>query len=34
MTMPYANENLLGIYLKDRRAKLDPTAFGFPLARR
>jgi transcriptional regulator with XRE-family HTH domain len=25
---------LLGTYLKDRRAKLDPTAFGFPLARR
>jgi transcriptional regulator with XRE-family HTH domain len=34
MTMPAANENLLGVYLKDRRAKLDPTAFGFPLARR
>jgi transcriptional regulator with XRE-family HTH domain len=29
-----ANENLLGAYLKDRRAKLDPTAFGFPQARR
>src|ERR1700693_2816872 len=27
-------ENLLGIYLKDRRAKLDPAAFGFPPARR
>lgn len=26
--------NPLGIYLKDRRAKLDPTAFGFPLKRR
>src|SRR3984893_5015989 len=26
--------NSLGIYLKDRRAKLDPTAFGFPLQRR
>ena len=26
--------NSLGIYLKDRRAKLDPTAFGFPLKRR
>src|ERR1700732_567666 len=26
--------NSLGIYLKDRRAKLDPTAFGFPLMRR
>ncbi len=27
-------ENLLGIYLKDRRAKLDPAAFGFPPERR
>ena len=26
--------NALGNYLKDRRAKLDPTAFGFPLTRR
>jgi transcriptional regulator with XRE-family HTH domain len=26
--------NTLGTYLKDRRAKLDPTAFGFPLKRR
>src|SRR3569832_1635262 len=26
--------NSLGTYLKDRRAKLDPTAFGFPLRRR
>ena len=26
--------NSLGTYLKDRRAKLDPTAFGFPLQRR
>src|SRR5580693_6783922 len=34
MTMSAANENLFGTYLKDRRAKLDPTAFGFPLARR
>ncbi|HEV2652353.1 MAG TPA: helix-turn-helix transcriptional regulator [Rhizomicrobium sp.] len=32
--MATANENLLGTYLKDRRAKLDPVAFGFPLARR
>src|ERR1700730_7301689 len=32
--MPVANDNLLGTYLKDRRAKLDPTAFGFPLTRR
>jgi transcriptional regulator with XRE-family HTH domain len=28
------NENLLGSYLKDRRAKLDPAAFGFPPERR
>jgi transcriptional regulator with XRE-family HTH domain len=26
--------NPLGIYLRDRRAKLDPTSFGFPLQRR
>lgn len=26
--------NSLGAYLRDRRAKLDPTAFGFPLKRR
>ena len=29
-----ANDNLLGTYLKDRRAKLDPAAFGFPPTRR
>ncbi len=29
-----SNPNSLGIYLKDRRAKLEPTAFGFPLTRR
>ena len=28
------SDNLLGAYLKDRRAKLDPVAFGFPGARR
>jgi transcriptional regulator with XRE-family HTH domain len=28
------DENSLGTYLRDRRAKLDPTAFGFPLKRR
>jgi transcriptional regulator with XRE-family HTH domain len=28
------SENLLGAYLKDRRAKLDPAAFGFSRARR
>jgi transcriptional regulator with XRE-family HTH domain len=27
-------ENLLGIYLRDRRTKLDPAAFGFPPERR
>jgi transcriptional regulator with XRE-family HTH domain len=27
-------EGMLGSYLKDRRAKLDPAAFGFPPARR
>jgi transcriptional regulator with XRE-family HTH domain len=26
--------NSLGVYLKDRRTKLDPAALGFPLARR
>src|SRR5271163_5351935 len=26
--------NSLGTYLKDRRARLDPTAFGFPMTRR
>ncbi len=29
-----ATETLLGSYLKDRRAKLDPAAFGFPPERR
>lgn len=28
------SENLLGRYLKDRRAKLDPVALGFPHTRR
>lgn len=32
--MPAANENLLGTFLKDRRAKLDPATFGIPLSRR
>jgi len=32
--MPSVDENRLGSYLKDRRAKLDPTAFGLPLTRR
>jgi transcriptional regulator with XRE-family HTH domain len=29
-----ATESLLGVYLKDRRAKLDPAAFGFAPVRR
>src|SRR6202050_2420689 len=29
-----ATEKLLGTYLKDRRAKLDPAALGFPPERR
>lgn len=29
-----SHENLLGTYLKHRRAKLDPAAFGFPPERR
>src|SRR5579859_867932 len=29
-----APENVLGTYLKDRRARLDPGAFGFPPERR
>ena len=32
--MSVANKNLLGIYLRDRRAKLDPATFGFASARR
>src|SRR6202453_1330021 len=34
MSVPLASDSLLGTYLKDRRAKLDPAAFGFPLTRR
>jgi transcriptional regulator with XRE-family HTH domain len=34
MTVTDSAENLLGRYLKDRRAKLDPAAFGLPLQRR
>jgi len=26
------DDNLLGTFLKDRRAKLDPAAFGIPCA--
>ena len=32
--MPATHDNLLGTYLKDRRSKLDPAAFGFSLSRR
>ena len=32
--MSAARENLLGSYLKDRRTKLDPAAFGLTLKRR
>src|SRR6201985_142189 len=32
--MSIADENLLGGFLRDRRTKLDPTAFGIPLKRR
>jgi transcriptional regulator with XRE-family HTH domain len=32
--MPETNGNQLGSYLKDRRAKLDPAALGFPMTRR
>jgi transcriptional regulator with XRE-family HTH domain len=34
MSMPATNDNPLGTYLKDRRTKLDPTAFGIELTRR
>ena len=34
MEQHIATESLLGTYLKDRRAKLDPAAFGFPAERR
>ncbi|HVH84954.1 MAG TPA: helix-turn-helix transcriptional regulator, partial [Steroidobacteraceae bacterium] len=32
--MPPANQNQLGSYLRDRRTRLDPAAFGFPMTRR
>ncbi len=32
--MPATHDNLLGTYLKDRRTKLDPATFGFPMTRR
>jgi transcriptional regulator with XRE-family HTH domain len=34
MAQHVATETLFGVYLKDRRAKLDPAAFGFPSQRR
>jgi transcriptional regulator with XRE-family HTH domain len=34
MRMAVADDNLLGTFLRDRRAKLDPAAFGLPLKRR
>ena len=34
MTNGMTDANSLGTYLKDRRAKLDPAAFGFSLTRR
>ena len=32
--MTAADDNRLGLYLKDRRARLDPAALGMPLSRR
>jgi transcriptional regulator with XRE-family HTH domain len=32
--MSTTSENLLGAFLKDRRARLDPSVFGFPSMRR
>ena len=34
MSQSIGSESLLGTYLKDRRAKLDPAAFGFAAKRR
>ena len=34
MSDTVTHDNLLGFYLKQRRAKLDPTAFGFSGERR
>src|SRR5919109_1936180 len=34
MSMPATNDNLLGSFLRDRRSKLDPAAFGVSLTRR
>ena len=32
--MPYHHDHRLGTFLKDRRARLDPAALGFPMTRR
>src|SRR5882724_4102234 len=32
--MPVTNDKPFGLYLRDRRAKLDPAAFGFSSTRR
>ncbi len=32
--MPASEDNQLGIYLRERRARLDPVALGFPVTRR
>src|SRR5579862_1954703 len=32
--MPVTEHRHLGTYLKDRRTRLDPSAFGFPMSRR
>jgi transcriptional regulator with XRE-family HTH domain len=34
MTKHLPIQNPLGTYLRDRRSKLDPTAFGLPVERR
>ena len=34
MSLATVSDNALGAYLKDRRTKLDPAAFGFPAGRR
>jgi transcriptional regulator with XRE-family HTH domain len=34
MSLLATNDNRLGNYLKDRRAKIDPAAFGFSMTRR
>src|SRR5215472_5748653 len=34
MSVRYADDRRFGTYLKDRRSKLDPAAFGFPAGRR